>query len=71
MKDALKTKKAARREQEQKLERDGKDVSYPSWDALKAEDREEPAAVILTIKNAAGQVVRRLDRPGAARGCTA
>ena len=64
LKDALKTKKAARREQEQKLERDGKDVSYPSWDALKAEDREEPAAVILTIKNAAGQVVRRLGGPG-------
>ena len=33
LKDALKTKKAARREQEQKLERDGKDVAYPSWDA--------------------------------------
>ena len=29
LKDSLKTKKAARREQEQKLEREGKDVSYP------------------------------------------
>ena len=65
LKDALKTKKAARREQEQKLEREGKDVAYPSWDALKTEDREEPAAVILTIKNAAGQIVRRLAGPGA------
>jgi photosystem II stability/assembly factor-like uncharacterized protein len=64
LKDALKTKQAVRREQEQKLEREGKDVSYPSWDALKAEDREEPAVVILTIKNAAGQIVRRLSGPG-------
>ena len=39
-------------------------MSYPSWEALKAEDREEPAAVILTVRNAAGQVVRRLGGPG-------
>src|SRR5271166_1148230 len=57
LKEALKTKKAARREQEQKLERESRDVFYPAWDALKAEDREEPAAVVLTIKNAGGQVV--------------
>jgi photosystem II stability/assembly factor-like uncharacterized protein len=65
LKETLKTKKAARQEQEQKLDREGKDVAYPSWDALKAEDREEPAAVILTIKNAAGQIVRRVPGPGA------
>lgn len=65
MKESLKTRKAARREQEQKLERDGKDVFYPGWDSLKAEDREDPAAVILTVRNAAGQVVRRLAGPGA------
>ena len=66
LKDAMKTKKAARREQEQKLERESKDVFYPSWDTLKAEDREDAPAVILTIKNEAGQVVRRLGGPGAA-----
>ncbi len=64
LKDALKTKKAARRDQEQKLAGDSKDVFYPSWDALKAEDREDPPAVILTIRNAAGQIVRRLSGPG-------
>jgi photosystem II stability/assembly factor-like uncharacterized protein len=63
LKDSLKPKKTTRREQEQKLEREGKDVYYPSWDALKAEDREEPPAVILTVRNAAGQVVRRLSGP--------
>jgi photosystem II stability/assembly factor-like uncharacterized protein len=63
LKDSLKTKKAARREQEQKLEREGKDVSYPTWDALKLEDREEAPTLILTIKNAAGDVVRRLTGP--------
>jgi photosystem II stability/assembly factor-like uncharacterized protein len=64
MKEALKTKMAARREQEQKLERDGKDVFYPSWEALKAEDREEPDLLLLTVRNDAGQIVRRLAAPG-------
>jgi photosystem II stability/assembly factor-like uncharacterized protein len=63
LKDALQTRKAARREQEKKLERDKKDVSYPAWDALKTEDREEAPAVILTVRDAAGQVVRRLSGP--------
>ena len=63
LKDKLETKKAARRDQEKKLEREGKDVSYPAWETLKIEDREEEPAVILTIKNEAGQVVRRLTGP--------
>jgi photosystem II stability/assembly factor-like uncharacterized protein len=66
LKDAFKTKKATRREEEKKLERDGKDVIYPSWDALKAEDREETPGVVLTIRNSAGQVVRRLGGPTSA-----
>ena len=65
LKEALKTKKAARREQEQKLERESRDVFYPGWDTLKTEDREDPPAVILTIRNATGQIVRRLAGPGA------
>lgn len=64
LKDSLKSKKSERQEKEQKLEREGKDVSYPSWDVLKAEDREEPPVVIVTVKNAEGQVVRRLSGPG-------
>ncbi len=58
LKEALKTKKAARREQEQKLERESRDVFYPPWEALKAEDREEPAAVDLDHPEC-----RRADRP--------
>jgi photosystem II stability/assembly factor-like uncharacterized protein len=63
LKDAVKTKKAVRREQEKALQREGKDVSYPSWDALKAEDREESPAVVLTIRNPEGQIVQRLSGP--------
>jgi photosystem II stability/assembly factor-like uncharacterized protein len=60
LKEAMKTKKDTRRDQEKKLERDNKDVSYPSWDALKAEDREESPGVILIVRNSEGQVVQRL-----------
>jgi photosystem II stability/assembly factor-like uncharacterized protein len=66
LKEALRTRKAKRREREQKLARENKDVFYPSWDELKAEDREEAPTVILTIRDAAGQVVRRLSGPTSA-----
>ena len=66
LKDAMKTKAAARRETERKLDRDGKDVGYPSWDDLKAEDREDRPEVVLVVKNAEGKVERRLNGPTSA-----
>ena len=65
LKESPKTKKAARKEKESKLEREGKDVAYPSWDDLKAEDREESTVVHATIRDAEGKVVRRLGVSGA------
>ena len=64
LKDSLTTRKAVRRETEKAKEREGKDVSYPKWSELKTEDREEAPAVVLTIRDAAGAVVRRLEAPG-------
>ncbi len=63
LKDELKTRKALRQEAEKKLQKDGKDTPYPSWDALRAENEEESPAVVLTVKDEAGQVVRRLTGP--------
>jgi photosystem II stability/assembly factor-like uncharacterized protein len=63
LKDGLKTRQAERRDKERRLDREGRDVPYPSWEDLKAEDREEAAAIWLTIRNADGQVVRRLESP--------
>ena len=60
LKESLKTKKQLRREKEQKLRKAGEDVFYPGWDELKAEDREEKPAIILTVRDEAGNVVRRL-----------
>jgi len=38
-------------------------VSLPSRDDLRAEDEEEPLAIVLTVSDSAGRVVRRLNGP--------
>ena len=60
LKESLKTSKQVRQDAERKLAKEGEDVFYPSWEDLKAEDREEKPAVILTVRDVDGQVVRRL-----------
>lgn len=59
----LKTKKALRQEREKPLVKDGKDVPFPGYDALRAEDREEAPEAVLTVSDADGRVVRRLTGP--------
>ncbi len=60
IKESLKTGQSRRREKEHGLAKKGKDVLYPSWEALKQEDREEAPAVILTVRDQQGNVVRRI-----------
>jgi hypothetical protein len=59
LKDDLKSRQERRREQERTAAGRGEDVFYPPWDALKAEDREEPPAVLVTISDSAGKPLRR------------
>jgi photosystem II stability/assembly factor-like uncharacterized protein len=59
--DTLETRRAKRHKREDKLKKDGKDVFYPTWEELKAEDREEKPAVVLTVRDSRGEVVRRID----------
>jgi len=63
LKEELKTRRTLRREQEQKIAEKSGDVSYPSWETLRAEDREEDPAILLTVRDAEGHVVRRLSGP--------
>jgi hypothetical protein len=60
---SLKTLTKLRQEAEQELRDADQDVFYPAWDDLRAEDREEKPRIILTIRDAEGQVVRRLAGP--------
>jgi photosystem II stability/assembly factor-like uncharacterized protein len=61
LKDSFKTLEEARREKESDLEKEGKDTPYPSWGELKKEDREEKVSVVLTVRDADGEMVRRVD----------
>jgi photosystem II stability/assembly factor-like uncharacterized protein len=60
LKESLKTKKSQRQENDRKAAAAGKDVFYPSWEELKGEDREVAPSVWLTIRDAAGKIVRKL-----------
>ena len=61
LRESLKTRVAQRHERERKLARDDQDVLYPTWEALKEEDREEDPTVTLTVRDAAGNIVRRIE----------
>jgi photosystem II stability/assembly factor-like uncharacterized protein len=63
LKDEVKTKRKARLDAEKEAAKKGAEVAYPDAAALRAEAREEDPAVVLTVKDADGNVVRRLTGP--------
>jgi photosystem II stability/assembly factor-like uncharacterized protein len=63
LRDALKSRRAARREADADSARKGADAVIPSWSDLKVEDREEEPAVIIEVSDSAGNRVRRLSGP--------
>ena len=63
LKDEVKTKRKARLDAEKEAEKKGTEIAYPDAAALRAEAREEDPAVVLTVKDADGNVVRRLTGP--------
>lgn len=63
LRDGYPTLQKARREQEKRIEKEGKDTPYPSWDTLRKEDQEEAPSVFLEVKDAAGKVVRKVSAP--------
>lgn len=60
LKDSLTTLKGDRKKKEMKLKAAGKDIPFPSWDELKAEDREQSGRVYLLIRDESGTPIRRL-----------
>jgi photosystem II stability/assembly factor-like uncharacterized protein len=63
LKDGLKTGAKARRDAEKAKAKEGKPVTFAGWDALRAESLEEEPAIILTVTDASGQVVRQVTGP--------
>jgi len=66
LRDAIETRKEKREKAEKEIRDKGGDVTYPSWDELRAEAREEEPTMVVTVADADGNVVRRLEGPVAA-----
>lgn len=56
----LKTLKDVRQEKEKELVKAEKSVPFPGWESIETERRQEDPAVWLTVKDAEGNVVRRV-----------
>ncbi len=63
LRSELKSRKEARQEKEAEIAKQGGDTFYPPWDSLRAEAREEDPAILLTVTDESGTVVRRLTGP--------
>ncbi len=63
LKEGLQTLEQQRREEEATAEEEGRALGYPSWEALRREDRELEPAIVLTIETLDGEVVRRVTGP--------
>jgi photosystem II stability/assembly factor-like uncharacterized protein len=62
--EEIKTLEKTRQEREKEIEEEGGTLSYPSWDELRAEDREEEPAIVIEITDFLdGSVVRRITGP--------
>ncbi len=59
--DGFASSKDVRREAEKELETANQNVSFPSWDVIIDEEREDPPAVVFTVSNARGELVRKID----------
>jgi photosystem II stability/assembly factor-like uncharacterized protein len=60
LKEKLKTKRDLRHDAEKEAAKKGKSAPYPTADELRAEDEEEPPAVLFTISDEAGHPLRIL-----------
>jgi 3-phenylpropionate/cinnamic acid dioxygenase small subunit len=63
LKDEIKSQRKTRLDEEKKKAEKNEDVTYPTWEQLQAEDREEDPAILLIVTDEDGNVVRRVSGP--------
>ncbi|MBT8299905.1 MAG: glycosyl hydrolase [Maribacter sp.] len=61
--DADKSMADSRKEKEKDLKKAKKDIPFPGWDALENEKNQTKPTAILVVKNAANEVVARINGP--------
>jgi photosystem II stability/assembly factor-like uncharacterized protein len=57
------TSKELRREGEEKIREERGDVPFPGWETLRSESLEADPKVLLTVRDSAGNAVRRIEGP--------
>jgi len=60
LKEKIKSLKEQRKETEKALVKDKKAVPFNGWESLEAETRQETPAIYLTVRDAAGKMVKRI-----------
>jgi len=63
LKDGLRTKKETRQQREREATRKAEALPYPNADELRAEAEEEAPAIVVTVTDSSGKVVRRIEGP--------
>jgi len=63
LQDPIKTRKQNRQAQEAKTQKKGGDTPYPGWKELSREAQEEAPAIVMTVTDEDGGVVRRITGP--------
>jgi len=61
--EAVQSSKDTRRESEKVREAMNESVQFPTWDRIIGEQREDDPAIVLTVKNTNGSVVRHVEGP--------
>ncbi|MEO0605612.1 MAG: hypothetical protein AAF211_29540, partial [Myxococcota bacterium] len=61
--ESLQTRQEARRDVEKEQEKANRDVAFPSWTDIRTEELEGEPAIVLTVTDAEGNVLRQLDGP--------
>jgi photosystem II stability/assembly factor-like uncharacterized protein len=68
LRDGLDTRKQRRQKQEKPRIEKAEDTPFPGWDAIEAEQQEADPAILLTIRDSKGQVVRRIASAATGKG---
>ncbi len=61
--EEIRSLKDQRREREKPLEKEGANTPFPGWSAIEAENLEDAPAVVLTVRDDKGNLVRKLEGP--------
>ncbi|HYO15475.1 MAG TPA: glycosyl hydrolase [Thermoanaerobaculia bacterium] len=66
LKEDIPTRKKQRQDTEKKVETEGGNAVFPTWDELRAEARQEDPQLLFTVSDEDGNVIRRLTAPAKA-----